>query len=130
VVRPFGYVLPRAFRPAAPAGPGGLELQTFTDKYAISDGNETIEFYHVDGLNWIGTCVAIQLQPLDVSEQRHRVGTDSHSPACLQRAVLVKVPTDHDLLLREIRNQHLSLWQSGFECRFRTDRRGPPLLGT
>ena len=25
--------------------------QTFTDKYTISDGNETIELYHVDGLN-------------------------------------------------------------------------------
>jgi hypothetical protein len=26
-------------------------LQTFTDRYTISDGNETIDFYHVDGLN-------------------------------------------------------------------------------
>ena len=25
--------------------------QTFTDQYTISDGNETIELYHVDGLN-------------------------------------------------------------------------------
>jgi glyoxylase-like metal-dependent hydrolase (beta-lactamase superfamily II) len=38
-------------RPFAPTGPGTLELQTFTDKYTISDGNETIELYHVDGLN-------------------------------------------------------------------------------
>jgi glyoxylase-like metal-dependent hydrolase (beta-lactamase superfamily II) len=38
-------------RPPAPTGPGVLELQTFTDKYMISDGNETIELYHVDGLN-------------------------------------------------------------------------------
>ena len=38
-------------RPPAPTGPGVLELQTFTDKYTISDGNETIELYHVDGLN-------------------------------------------------------------------------------
>jgi hypothetical protein len=53
---PFGYVLPRAFRPAAPAGPGVLELQTFTDKYKISDGNETIELYHVDGLNHSDDC--------------------------------------------------------------------------
>ena len=28
-----------------------LALQTFTDHYTISDGNETIELYHVDGLN-------------------------------------------------------------------------------
>jgi glyoxylase-like metal-dependent hydrolase (beta-lactamase superfamily II) len=38
-------------RPPAPTGPGTLELQTFTDQYTISDGNETIELYHVDGLN-------------------------------------------------------------------------------
>ena len=38
-------------RPFAPTGPGTLELQTFTDNYTISDGNETIELYHVDGLN-------------------------------------------------------------------------------
>jgi glyoxylase-like metal-dependent hydrolase (beta-lactamase superfamily II) len=38
-------------RPFAPTGPGSLELQTFTDRYTISDGNETIELYHVEGLN-------------------------------------------------------------------------------
>jgi glyoxylase-like metal-dependent hydrolase (beta-lactamase superfamily II) len=38
-------------RPFAPTGPGTLELQTFTDRYTISDGNETIELYHVEGLN-------------------------------------------------------------------------------
>jgi len=38
-------------RPFAPTGPGTLALQTFTDRYTISDGNETIELYHVDGLN-------------------------------------------------------------------------------
>ncbi len=38
-------------RPFAPTGPGNLALQTFTDRYTISDGNETIELYHVEGLN-------------------------------------------------------------------------------
>jgi glyoxylase-like metal-dependent hydrolase (beta-lactamase superfamily II) len=38
-------------RPFAPTGPGTLELQTFTDRYTIGDGNETIELYHVDGLD-------------------------------------------------------------------------------
>src|SRR4029077_10603700 len=32
-------------RPFAPTGPGTLELQTFTDHYTISDGNQTIELY-------------------------------------------------------------------------------------
>src|SRR6516162_5000798 len=38
-------------RPFAPTGPGMLELQTFTDQYTLSDGNQTIELYHVEGLN-------------------------------------------------------------------------------
>jgi glyoxylase-like metal-dependent hydrolase (beta-lactamase superfamily II) len=38
-------------RPFAPTGPGQSMLQTFTDNYTISDGNQTIELYHVEGLN-------------------------------------------------------------------------------
>jgi glyoxylase-like metal-dependent hydrolase (beta-lactamase superfamily II) len=38
-------------RPFAPTGPGQLLMQTFTDSYTISDGNQTIELHHVDGLN-------------------------------------------------------------------------------
>jgi glyoxylase-like metal-dependent hydrolase (beta-lactamase superfamily II) len=38
-------------RPFAPTGPGQNMLQTFSDSYTISDGNQTIELYHVDGLN-------------------------------------------------------------------------------
>jgi len=38
-------------RPFAPTGPGQLMLQTFTDSYTISDGNQTIELHHVDGLS-------------------------------------------------------------------------------
>jgi glyoxylase-like metal-dependent hydrolase (beta-lactamase superfamily II) len=38
-------------RPFAPTGPGTLALQTFSETYTISDGNETIQLYHVDGLN-------------------------------------------------------------------------------
>ena len=38
-------------RPIAPTGPGQLMLQTFTDQYTISDGNQIIELYYVEGLN-------------------------------------------------------------------------------
>jgi glyoxylase-like metal-dependent hydrolase (beta-lactamase superfamily II) len=37
--------------PFATTGPGNLALQTFTDRYTIGDGTQTIELYHVDGLN-------------------------------------------------------------------------------
>jgi glyoxylase-like metal-dependent hydrolase (beta-lactamase superfamily II) len=36
--------------PFATTGPGTLSLQTFTDRYSIGDGTQTIELYHVDGL--------------------------------------------------------------------------------
>src|SRR5215471_2398023 len=35
----------------APTGPGPLMLQTFTDSYAISDGQRSIILYHVENLN-------------------------------------------------------------------------------
>ena len=38
-------------RPFASTGPGQLMLQTFTDNYTISDGNQTIELHFVEGLN-------------------------------------------------------------------------------
>ena len=37
--------------PFAPTGPGPLLLQTFTDEYTISDGQQTIQLFHVEGLN-------------------------------------------------------------------------------
>jgi glyoxylase-like metal-dependent hydrolase (beta-lactamase superfamily II) len=37
--------------PFAKTGPGTLDLQTFTDKYTIGDETQTVELYHVDGLN-------------------------------------------------------------------------------
>jgi glyoxylase-like metal-dependent hydrolase (beta-lactamase superfamily II) len=37
--------------PFAKTGPGTLALQTFADRYSIADGTQTIELYHVDGLN-------------------------------------------------------------------------------
>jgi glyoxylase-like metal-dependent hydrolase (beta-lactamase superfamily II) len=38
-------------RPFAPTGPGMTALQTFTDNYTISDGQQIIELYHVEGFN-------------------------------------------------------------------------------
>jgi len=38
-------------RPFAPTGPGQLLVQTFTDSYTISDGQQTIQLHTVEGLN-------------------------------------------------------------------------------
>lgn len=37
--------------PFAPTGPGTLALQTFSDRYTISDGQKAIELFHIEGLN-------------------------------------------------------------------------------
>jgi glyoxylase-like metal-dependent hydrolase (beta-lactamase superfamily II) len=37
--------------PFAPTGPGPLALQTFSDEYTISDGQQSIVLHHVEGLN-------------------------------------------------------------------------------
>ena len=37
--------------PFAPTGPGPLMLQTFSDEYAISDGQKSILLYHIENLN-------------------------------------------------------------------------------
>jgi hypothetical protein len=34
-----------------PIHSGTLSLQIFSERYSISDGNQTIQLYHVDGLN-------------------------------------------------------------------------------
>jgi hypothetical protein len=54
----------------------------------------------------------IQLHPLDVAEQRHRVGTDSHSPACLQRAEGRKGAITDRVLIRE--RLRLQVWLAPF----------------
>jgi glyoxylase-like metal-dependent hydrolase (beta-lactamase superfamily II) len=38
-------------RPPATTAPGMTELQTFTDRYTISDGQQIIELFHVEGFN-------------------------------------------------------------------------------
>jgi glyoxylase-like metal-dependent hydrolase (beta-lactamase superfamily II) len=48
-------------RPAAPTGPGQLTVQGFTDHYTLSDGNQTIELHHVDGLNHTDNMVVAYL---------------------------------------------------------------------
>jgi glyoxylase-like metal-dependent hydrolase (beta-lactamase superfamily II) len=37
--------------PFATTAPGTTSLQTFTDRYTIADGTQTIELYHVEGLD-------------------------------------------------------------------------------
>jgi glyoxylase-like metal-dependent hydrolase (beta-lactamase superfamily II) len=62
-------------RPFAPTGPGQLMVQGFTDQYTISDGNETIELYHVDGLNHSDNMLVAYLP-----KEKILVNADLYSP--------------------------------------------------
>jgi len=62
-------------RPFAPTGPGNLALQTFTDQYTISDGNQTIELYHVDGLNHSDNMAIVYLP-----KEKIAINADLYSP--------------------------------------------------
>jgi glyoxylase-like metal-dependent hydrolase (beta-lactamase superfamily II) len=62
-------------RPFAPTGPGELAVQGFTDQYTISDGNETIQLYHVDGLNHSDNMLVAYLP-----KEKILVNADLYSP--------------------------------------------------
>jgi glyoxylase-like metal-dependent hydrolase (beta-lactamase superfamily II) len=62
-------------RPFAPTGPGELAVQGFTDQYTISDGNEIIELYHVDGLNHSDNMLVAYLP-----KEKILVNADLYSP--------------------------------------------------
>ena len=111
-------------RPFAPTGPGTLELQTFTDRYTISDGNETIELYHVEGLNHSDN-MAIVVSP--EGEDRDQCGP-------VRTAGRGREPGECECQRRRVVPQHQAAEarrgaacanprQSRTERRFRADRR-------
>jgi glyoxylase-like metal-dependent hydrolase (beta-lactamase superfamily II) len=61
--------------PFATTAPGTLALQTFTDRYTISDGTQTIELYHVDGLNHASDMLVAYLP-----QSKVLVNADLYSP--------------------------------------------------
>jgi glyoxylase-like metal-dependent hydrolase (beta-lactamase superfamily II) len=61
--------------PFAPTGPGTLALQTFTDRYTISDGQKTIELLHIEGLNHSDNMLVAYLP-----QEKILVNADMYSP--------------------------------------------------
>jgi glyoxylase-like metal-dependent hydrolase (beta-lactamase superfamily II) len=61
--------------PFAPTGPGTLALQTFSDRYTISDGQKTIELLHVEGLNHSDNMLVAYLP-----QEKILVNADLYSP--------------------------------------------------
>ena len=115
---------PAVARPFAPTGPGDLALQTFTDQYTISDGNETIELYHVDGLNHSDNMLVAYLP-----KEKILVNADLYSPPAAggnvaecqrQRGRAVQ---EHQAAEARRGAARADPRQSGTERRFRADRR-------
>jgi glyoxylase-like metal-dependent hydrolase (beta-lactamase superfamily II) len=61
--------------PFAPTGPGTLALQTFSDRYTISDGQKTIELLHIEGLNHSDNMLVAYLP-----QEKILVNADLYSP--------------------------------------------------
>ncbi len=61
--------------PFAPTGPGTLALQTFSDRYTISDGHKAIELFHIEGLNHSDNMLVAYLP-----QEKILVNADMYSP--------------------------------------------------
>jgi glyoxylase-like metal-dependent hydrolase (beta-lactamase superfamily II) len=61
--------------PFAPTGPGTLALQTFSDRYTISDGQKTIELLHIEGLNHSDNMLVAYLP-----QEKILINADMYSP--------------------------------------------------
>jgi glyoxylase-like metal-dependent hydrolase (beta-lactamase superfamily II) len=61
--------------PFAPTGPGTLALQTFSDRYSISDGQKTIELFHIEGLNHSDNMLVAYLP-----QEKILINADMYSP--------------------------------------------------
>jgi len=92
-------------RPFAPTGPGQLQVQTFTDQYSISDGNQTIELYHVDGLNHSDNMLVAYL-PKD----KILINADLYSPPA-QGGNLANVSASAVALFRNVKRLKLDVAQ-------------------
>jgi glyoxylase-like metal-dependent hydrolase (beta-lactamase superfamily II) len=93
-------------RPPAPTGPGVLELQTFTDQYTISDGNETIELYHVDGLNHSDNMLVAYLP-----KEKILINADLYTPPAQGAAAPANVSPNAVALFQNVKRLKLDVAQ-------------------
>jgi glyoxylase-like metal-dependent hydrolase (beta-lactamase superfamily II) len=61
--------------PFAPTGPGPLQMETYNDRYTISDGQRTIFLHHVDGLNHADDMTIVYLP-----QEKILINADLYSP--------------------------------------------------
>ena len=109
--------------PFAPTGPGPLMLQTFTDQYAISDGQRSIMLYHIDTNHAEDMLIAY------IPHEKIVINGDLYGPPAAG-ASLPNVSPNAVALFRTIKRLRLDVTQhvpiprqSWTERRLRVDRR-------
>jgi glyoxylase-like metal-dependent hydrolase (beta-lactamase superfamily II) len=91
--------------PFATTGPGPAPIETFTDRHAISDGQRTIQIFHVQGLNHNQNMAIIYLP-----QERIVINADLWSPPA-QGAAPPNVGQSQIALYNNIRRLNLNVAQ-------------------
>jgi glyoxylase-like metal-dependent hydrolase (beta-lactamase superfamily II) len=91
-------------RPFAPTGPGQLMLQTYSDSYTISDGNQTIELHVVEGLNHTDNMTIAYLP-----KQKLLVSADMGGPPPAGSPAPANVPNNSIVLYNNIKRLKLDV---------------------
>jgi glyoxylase-like metal-dependent hydrolase (beta-lactamase superfamily II) len=91
--------------PFAPTGPGTLALQTFSDRYTISDGQKAIELFHIEGLNHSDNMLVAYLP-----QDKILVNADLYSPPA-QGGTLANVNANAVALFNNVKRLKLDVAQ-------------------
>jgi glyoxylase-like metal-dependent hydrolase (beta-lactamase superfamily II) len=92
--------------PFAPTGPGPLALQTFTDRYTITDGQRSIFLYHVEGLNHDDDMLVAYLP-----QDKILINADLWSPPAQGAAPPANVSANAVTLFRNVKRLKLDVAQ-------------------
>jgi len=92
--------------PFAPTGPGTLALQTFTDRYTISDGQRAIELFHIDGLSHSDNMLVAYLP-----QEKILVNADLYGPPAPGAAPPANVSANAIALFNNIKRLKLDIAQ-------------------
>jgi glyoxylase-like metal-dependent hydrolase (beta-lactamase superfamily II) len=92
--------------PAAPTGPGTLALQTFSDRYTISDGQKTVALYHVEDLNHSDNMLVVYFP-----QDKILVNADLYSPPPQGAAAPATVSANAVALFKNIKRLKLDVSQ-------------------
>jgi glyoxylase-like metal-dependent hydrolase (beta-lactamase superfamily II) len=92
--------------PFAPTGPGPLPLQTFTDRYSITDGQRSMFMFHVEGLNHNDNMLVVYLP-----QDKILINADLYSPPAAGAAPPATVSPNAVALFKNVKRLKLDVAQ-------------------